>query len=449
MPLDLAEQSSREQLQTTFISCRKTSLALATRFPVEDWMLQSMPDASPIKWHLAHTSWFYEAFVLEKFKPDYTPFDPSFNFLFNSYYEQIGERHPRPARGMLSRPTAEQVVDYRAHIDRAVSALILDLPEAQFADLADLVQLGCVHEEQHQELLLTDIQHGLFQNPMRPAAFDRESLSGERGAETSETEVARSWRHFDGGLTEVGHKGAGFAFDNEGPHHKIYLAPFYLASHLSTIGDYADFIADGGYSTPTLWLSDGWARVQSENWCAPLYWRREEPGDNWTGFSLFGEAPLEKEAPVWGLSYYEAAAFAEWTGYRLPTEFEWEYASQCAPLTGQFLRGAGFSLPRAGEDVSSRDSGTIPADVHRRYTGLCGMFGSVWQWTASPYVAYPGFRTAAGAVGEYNGKFMSSQMVLRGGSSATPNGHIRRTYRNFFPPHARWQFAGLRLARDV
>jgi ergothioneine biosynthesis protein EgtB len=371
---------------------------LAGALSAEDQGLQSMPDASPVKWHRAHTTWFFETFVLCSFVPDYRVFDPDFGFLFNSYYEQIGPRHPRPARGMLTRPPAAQIGAYRAHVDAAMAALLA----ARADDVAELVELGLQHEQQHQELLLTDMLHGFAQNPLAPAVLP--GWTEPAGATVPDRFVA-----CPGGLVEIGHAGDGFCFDNEAPRHRVFLEPYTIAARLVTNGAWADFIADRGYRTAPLWMSDGWARVAAERWDAPLHWRRRDGA--WWQMGLGGLAPIDPAAPVRHISWYEADAFARWAGARLPTEAEWEVA---APL------------PQVAEAT-----------------------GRVWQWTASAYLPYPGYRPAPGAVGEYNGKFMIGQMVLRGGSLATPAGHARASYRNFFHPEKRWQFAGLRLARDI
>ncbi|MEL7490891.1 MAG: ergothioneine biosynthesis protein EgtB [Pseudomonadota bacterium] len=423
MPLDYAEENEQSALLEQFSRSRKTSVTLASAFSPEDWMVQSMEEASPIKWNLAHTSWFYETFVLKPLAPGYKSYDPAFNYLFNSYYQQVGEMHPRPSRGLLSRPTCDEVIAYRDHVDEAVRVLIKEASEETLEKLAPLIVLGCAHEEQHQELLLTDIKHGLSLNPLAPAVFSEENEAGASGA-------SLNWIAFEGGLATVGHDRRSFAFDNEGPRHQTYLQPFLLASRSVTNAEYAAFIEAGGYEESSIWLADGWARVQEENWRAPLYWRKSD--NQWREYTLFGEKPLIPDAPVAHLSFYEAAAYAEWTSYRLPTEFEWERASAEAAGGAQFMKDGKFNRP-------APDPGA----------GLRQMFGGVWEWTSSPYVAYPGYRTPGGAIGEYNGKFMSSQMVLRGGSCATPEGHVRATYRNFFPPNTRWQFAGLRLARDL
>jgi ergothioneine biosynthesis protein EgtB len=371
---------------------------LAAPLSAEDCQIQSMPDASPIKWHLAHVSWFFETFLLVPHLPGYRPLDPSYAVLFNSYYVGVGERHPRPERGLLSRPTLDEVRAYRRHVDMAMCALI----DAQGDTHADLIELGLQHEQQHQELMLMDIQHGFSRNPGDPVyAADAPAAAGIDGAER--------WIEQPGGLYTMGHAGGGFAFDNELPQHRVWIEPFAIADRLVNAGDYSAFIDDGGYDRPEYWLSDGWATAQAEGWRAPLYWQRDD--DGWTRFSLRGRVAVDPAEPVLHLSYYEADAFAHWRGCRLPTEAEWEIAAGHGGLRQQ------------------RDS--------------------AWQWTASPYVAYPGFRIAEGAVGEYNGKFMVNQFVLRGGCLATPEGHARPTYRNFYPPASRWMFSGVRLARDV
>jgi len=376
---------------------RASTLALAAPLSAEDQAVQSMPDASPVKWHLAHTTWFFETFIL-KVDPAYRVFDPAFDFLFNSYYEAVGPRHTRSERGLITRPDSRQVLAYRAHVDAAMMALI---DHGDAALWRSLLALGLNHEEQHQELILMDIQHAFSLNPLEPA------YQADPSPVASPAQLA--WTAFDGGVVEIGHDGPEFAFDNEGPRHKVWLEPFTIASRLVTNGEWMEFIADGGYRQPRLWLSEGWGSVHREGWVAPLYWRNVE--GVWTAFSLAGRRAVDSNAPVRHISHFEADAFARWSGKRLPTEAEWEIAS--------------------GADC------------------IAQVAGSVWQWTASPYVAYPRFRPAGDAIGEYNGKFMSGQMVLRGGSCATPQGHTRTTYRNFFPPAARWAFSGARLADDV
>ena len=426
-------------------SVRKNSLTLAAPLSHEDWMLQSMPDASPIKWHLAHITWFFETFLLKPHLNAYKVFDPNFGFLFNSYYQQIGEMHARPQRGLLSRPTATQILNYRNYVDQKMEILLGNLTPERFPDIKALVNLGCAHEEQHQELMQTDILHALSQNAMLPAAYEAKTGMQDYPCHGGATQ----WISFEGGLVETGAKeickdqnekpegGREFAFDNEYPSHQYYLNPFELASRPVTNREYLEFIEDGGYRDHRPWLSDGWAFVQREKWNAPLYWRYTDD-EGWLQFTLFGERPLSLDAPVRHVSYYEAAAYASWAGVYLPTETEWEVAaaSSSQEKDGHFLSEGTPSLWE--KDINCKQ-GTSPR--------LSAMFGHVWEWTASPYTAYPGYKPAAGAIGEYNGKFMSSQMVLRGGSCATPQGHVRSTYRNFFPPHARWQFSGFRLAR--
>lgn len=371
---------------------RARTLALAAPLSDEDAQLQSMPDASPAKWHLAHTTWFFEALVLQPHLPGYRVFDERWPRLFNSYYESLGPRHARPQRGLLSRPSFAEVKAYRQHVEVALADLLPFAPDAARA----LIELGCHHEQQHQELLLTDILHAFSCNPLLPAY--------QAGRPAAARAPAQRWLQHPGGIVDIGHAGQGFAFDNEGPRHRALLQPFEIGNRLVTCGEYADFIDAGGYREPLLWLSDGWATVQAQGWQRPLYWQPDG-----SVFGLHGAQPLDPGAPVMQLSFYEACAFAEWAGARLPTEFEWEAA---AALQG---------FEQAADQA--------------------------WQWTRSSYGPYPGFKPAAGAVGEYNGKFMVGQQVLRGGSLATPPGHARPSYRNFFPPAARWQFSGLRLAR--
>ncbi|SCW37792.1 ergothioneine biosynthesis protein EgtB [Sphingobium faniae] len=375
---------------------RSASEALAAPLSAEDCQAQSMPDVSPTKWHLAHMSWFFETFLLQPALPGYVPFDAAFAILFNSYYVGVGERHPRAERGLLTRPSLDRVRAYRRHIDAAMLRLMHEVLEERWTAL---VELGCQHEQQHQELILMDIQHVLSCNPLQPAYR----------AETPRRGTAASlWRSIPGGLYEIGASDGGFAFDNESPRHRLWLEPFEIADRLVTAGDYRRFIEDGGYRRPELWLADGWNIVEAEGWRAPLYW--EQASGQWTRFSLAGRRAIDPAEPVLHVSHYEADAYARWAEHRLPTEAEWEVAA-CR-------------------------------------SDLRELYDEAWQWTASPYVAYPGFAPASGAVGEYNGKFMINQMVLRGGSLATPGGHARATYRNFFPPAARWAFSGIRLARD-
>ena len=412
--------AERDAWVSRYAAVRSESLRLASRLSAEDQQIQSMPDVSPTKWHLAHITWFFETFLLRPHLKGYQPFDPAFGYLFNSYYEAVGERHPRPQRGLLSRPPLEHVLAYRAHVDAAMARLIAEANGRTWAEIAPLLELGLHHEQQHQELILMDIKHVFWTNPLLPAYAP--APPAERSAPPP-----LEWLDFDGGLVEIGHEGSGFAFDNEGPRHKVWIEPYRLASRLSTCGEYLAFIEDGGYAKPELWLSDGWAAAGAERWEAPLYWRRGD-GGGWEIFTLSGAKPLDPAEPVSHLSYYEADAFARWAGARLATEAEWEAAAPTAPASGNL-------------------GGLHPAPARGR--GLQQMIGDLWEWTMSPYVAYPRYRPPEGAVGEYNGKFMSGQMVLRGGAAVTPQGHIRPTYRNFFPPGARWAFSGVRLAADA
>jgi ergothioneine biosynthesis protein EgtB len=412
---------------------RAATEALTAPLSEADCTAQSMADASPAKWHLAHTSWFFETFALERFAPGYEAFDPGYRNLFNSYYNSVGAQFPRPQRGLVTRPGLAEVLRYRATVDAAVLDL---LAEGSAGEVASVVELGLHHEQQHQELILTDVKHLLSHNPLLPAyrAQADRTESGQRRGSANET---MSWYRFEEAPCEIGHgdSDAGFAFDNECPRHRILLGAFELASRPVSNADWCAFIEDGGYRRSELWLSDGWMRVCEEGWEAPLYWSRDGDGDGWRHFTLRGLEPLQASAPVCHVSQYEADAFATWADARLPTEFEWEVAARRAPLAGIFAE-SGLWQPGCG------DAGT----------GLEGpddLFGNVWEWTASAYLPYPRYRPPSGALGEYNGKFMSGQLVLRGGSVATPRSHIRATYRNFFPPAARWQFSGLRLARDA
>lgn len=425
------EDMQQVSLSSLYSGVRNRTQSLVAELGAEDMLVQTMADVSPTKWHLAHTTWFWETFLLREHLPGYKEFSCEYNYLFNSYYNGIGDRHDRPERGFLSRPPLGEVLDYRAHVDAAMMRLLGANQDLKNAALAPLIQLGLAHEEQHQELILTDIKHVLSRHPFAPAAFQ---------AQTSRA-VTQSgppgWVAFDGGIVEIGAEAGGFHFDNEGPRHKAILTPFALADRLATNRDYADFIADGGYGTATLWLSDGWARVQAEGWTAPLYWREGAAG--WEEFTLHGQQTLDPDGPVIHLSYYEASAFAEWSGARLPDEREWEHAA---------TTGARACDGRFVDPGLSAHPGVTPQSASAA-GGLRQMFGDAWEWTRSAYSPYPRYRPAPGAVGEYNGKFMCGQFVLRGGSCATARDHVRSTYRNFFPPEARWQFSGVRLARDI
>lgn len=413
--------SPRPDLTCTYHSVRALTESLAAPLDPEDQVVQSMPDASPTKWHRAHTTWFFEEFVLSGFD-GYEPFDPTFRYLFNSYYEAVGPRQPRPRRGMITRPGVTEIEAYRRHVDSAMTEFLggtrLSIEQAA------LVELGLHHEQQHQELLLMDALHLLSQNPTIPTYASRPGLSLQAAA------GATSLIEHDGGLVEIGHDpdapGAGFSFDNESPAHRVWLEPFAVENRLVTCGEWREFIDDGGYSRPELWLSDGWHRIGAEGWQAPLYWRSVD--GRWQVFGLTGQSGLDPTVPVANVSYYEADAFARWRGARLPTEIEWEVAARL--------------LACNSEESPSHADREAHADHHGQF------FGHLWQWTSSAYAPYPGFRPVAGAVGEYNGKFMVDQQVLRGSSFATSPGHERITYRNFFPSAARWAFSGVRIAHD-
>src|SRR5512133_1106582 len=423
-PLPLSDCTGRSSPHESFVRARATSEAIAAPLTAEDRAVQSMADASPTKWHLAHVTWFFETFLLAPFLPGYRRFDERYAYLFNSYYDSIGSRHPRPRRGLLTRPSSAEVGRYRAHVDEAMSDL---LSRSEWSpQIAHLVELGINHEQQHQELMLTDILHAFACNPLYPAYHPPEPIAPRSTASD------RAWFAHSAGLYDVGHDGAAFAFDNEGPRHRVFLRPFKLAARPVSNGDWQAFVEDGGYRRPELWLSDGWAAAQTEGWRAPLYWRAEE--GNALTMTLAGPQPLDPAAPVCHVSYYEAEAYARWAGKRLPSEAEWEIAARGLPPRGNTL-GTGALRPLPAADGAGA---AAPGQ----------MFGDVWEWTVSPYTPYPGYRAPASAIGEYNGKFMCNQMVLRGGSCVTADGHLRATYRNFFYPHQRWQFSGVRLAED-
>jgi ergothioneine biosynthesis protein EgtB len=412
-------------LAAAYGEVRSLTEKLAVPLSAEDQTVQSMPDASPTKWHRGHTSWFFETFVLRESFPGYEEFQSGFSYLFNSYYQSIGPRYERARRGSVSRPGCAEVAKYRAHVDcamsKAISAGVLD--EASLG----LVELGLHHEQQHQELLLMDIKHVLSLNPLEVCYLPWKTPA--RPTETSGSQPA--WIGHEGGVARIGHDGDGFAFDNEGPSHEVLLSPFKLADRLVTCAEWLAFIDDGGYRAPQLWLAEGWDRKTAEGWEAPLYWDRTD--GSWDVFTLGGRRSVDPDEPVCHVSYFEADAFATWAGARLPTEFEWEAVARC-------------SLDSGGGVSGQLDDS---ACVHPTSQDGREMFGGTWVWTSSAYLGYPGFQRARGAVGEYNGKFMVNQQVLRGGSVATPRGHVRASYRNFFPAHARWAFSGVRLAKDI
>lgn len=410
-------------LQQRFLEVRRQTEALCEPLQTEDYVVSTMTDVSPTKWHLAHTSWFFETFVLAPFDDDYVTPNAKYAFLFNSYYVQAGERHCRAQRGLVTRPTVAEVYAYRAHVDEALVALIERIGADESHPALPVIELGLHHEQQHQELMLTDIKHVFWMNPLRPAYAPR-----PRTHEADES--ASAWRTVPAGIYRIGHEGQGFAFDNETPAHRVFVDEFRLADRLVTNGEYLAFIEDRGYHRPELWLSNGWAKVREESWEAPLYWERTN--DGWTEFSLAGVHPVNPAEPVCHVSHYEADAFARWAGARLPTEPEWEIAAGSEPVDGNFVDARLFH----------------PAPAPQSRDGFRQLYGDVWQWTQSAYLAYPGFSPAPGAIGEYNGKWMSDQWVLRGASCATPLSHARATYRNFFPSDARWQFMGIRLARN-
>jgi ergothioneine biosynthesis protein EgtB len=419
--------TSRGSLAEQYWRVRAFSEALARPLVTEDYVIQSMPDVSPTKWHLAHVSWFFETFILGPNVPDYASLNPRYTYLFNSYYEVVGPRHCRPRRGLVSRPTVEETYRYRAHVDEHMLRLLEHADDGQLRRLAPLITLGLHHEQQHQELLLTDIKHVFWSNPLRPAYV-------ERAANAPGMIPPRGWRAYPEGVRWIGHAGDDFAFDNESPRHRQFLQPFELASRPVTNAEYLAFIEDGGYRRPAPWLSAGWATVQEQGWAAPLYWEQREGA--WCSMTLDGGMrEVDPAEPVCHVSYFEADAYARWAGARLPTEAEWEVAAADAPVTGNFVERGAFH---------PRPPGLGPAEGEPAQ-----LFGDVWEWTQSAYAPYPGFRPAPGAIGEYNGKFMCNQYVLRGGSCATAQSHIRPTYRNFFPPDARWQFTGIRLAREA
>ena len=424
MDIFAGDDSTRSGLADQYQACRGWTGSLIAPLQPEDFLLQAMPDASPAKWHLAHTTWFFETFVLSATLPKYRPVREDANYLFNSYYNAIGERIARDRRGLLSRPTIDEVLAYRAEVDRRMVDLLGGLSRERLERVASTVVLGLNHEQQHQELLLTDLKVAFGWNPCRPV------YGGISDPPANESSPVR-WIERGGELQRIGYAGHGFAFDNETPRHRVFLEPFSIASRPATNAEYVAFIQDGGYSRPELWLSDGFSAIQAGRWASPMYWEAREGG--WHAYTLGGHRPLDLAEPVTHLSFYEADAFARWSGARLPTEAEWETVAADLPVEGNFAQSGRFH----------------PAPSLTPSAGPAAMFGDVWEWTGSPYVAYPGYHAAAGALGEYNGKFMCNQVVLRGGSCATPEGHVRSSYRNFFPPSARWQFSGVRLARSA
>ena len=426
MQLPARPSTSRRSLAERYREIRAATERLCDPLSTEDYVVQSMPDTSPTKWHLAHVSWFFETFVLKPYVPDHRSRDDDFEYLFNSYYNRVGEQYPRPRRGLLSRPTVDEVYAYRTDVDRQMSEL-LEHPDDLPDELLGVIELGLNHEQQHQELILMDIKHVLSCNPLFPAY--RERRGGPRPVAAAELK----WIGYPEKQRAIGHEGPGFCYDNELPRHQVHLRSFDIASRPVTNGEYLEFIASGGYQSPEHWLADGWTAVQDEQWEAPLYWVRQD--DGWHEFTLSGLQPLEPHAPVCHVSYFEADAFSSWAGHRLPTEAEWEVAASERPIDGNFSDdGPLHPLPAA-----FTDPGPGPRQI----------YGDVWEWTRSAYSPYPGFRARDGALGEYNGKFMCNQYVLRGGACVTPRSHIRPTYRNFFYPHCRWQFSGIRLARDA
>lgn len=420
---------SREDAIQAFAVVRSQSETLAAPLHPEDTVVQSMPDVSPTKWHLGHMSWFYEQVILSKYLTDYQPVNPDYSFIHNSYYDSFGQRVERPKRGTLSRPTLAEIMAYRRKIDERMDEFLAGAPEELWGEIDYLLKIGLNHEQQHQELLLTDIKHVLAGNPLHPAYLENQ----QSAASGSAPEI--NYLPFSGGLVEIGARGPEFYYDNEGPRHKVYLNDFQLASRPISSGEFLEFIEDGGYDDPLLWLSDGWFAREQQDFRAPLYWKERD--GQWFVMTLSGLRELDPAEPVCHVSYYEAWAFARWAGKRLPTEAEWETAAGRAgsELAESNLAESGLFHPRA---FSAADSG---AELRR-------MYGDLWEWTASAYLPYPGYKQVAGPLGEYNGKFMSDQMVLRGGSCATPRSHIRATYRNFFQCDKRWQFSGFRLAQD-
>ncbi|CAL93317.1 ergothioneine biosynthesis protein EgtB [Azoarcus olearius] len=423
---DRGDELDRAAWAQRYRRVRDASTDLCAPLAVEDYVIQACEEASPAKWHLAHVSWFFETFILTEYLPGYSEFHPRYRQLFNSYYQQIGEVFPRAARGTLARPTVDEVLRYRAHVDAGMLALLAERADLPWAEILQRLEIGLNHEQQHQELLLTDIKRNFAANPLRPAY----RLDLPHPAQRPRAPL--EWVSFEGGVYEIGAPALGehFSYDNETPRHRVYLQPFRLASRLVTNGEFLAFIESGGYSNPALWLADGWTQVRSAGWSAPLYWERI--GGEWWHYTLGGMAPLAPDEPVCHVSHYEAAAYAAWAGRRLPTEAEWEVAAATQPVAGNL-----------------RETGLLRPTVAPAGAGPAQLYGDVWEHTGSAYLPYPGYHAAEGAIGEYNGKFMCNQMVLRGGSCVTPADHLRATYRNFFYPQERWQFQGFRLAEDA
>ena len=411
-------------LARSYDAVRRLSESLCEPLETEDFVIQSMPDVSPTRWHLAHTTWLFETFILTRHFPGYRPFNPEFTLLFNSYYNAVGEQFPRPRRGVLSRPTVREVMDYRAYVDRHMLEFLEGFNAASHADLAYVIAVGLSHEQQHQELMLTDIKHVFSCNPLYPVYLPGKSVG-------IETLGRMNWQNVAEGLIAIGNSGDRFCYDNERPRHREFVDAFEFADRLVTNADYIRFIEARGYERPEYWLSDGWSVVRERSWLAPLYWVRRD--GEWWNYSLSGMRRVDPAEPVCHVSFFEADAYARWAGVRLPTEVEWEIAAANVAIEGNFVENGTYH--------------PIPLDAAGSAMGPYQLFGDVWEWTASPYVGYPGYRPPDGALGEYNGKFMCNQFVLRGGSCATPRSHVRLTYRNFFPPDARWQFSGIRLAR--
>jgi ergothioneine biosynthesis protein EgtB len=433
---------------------RSATDRLCAPLAAEDYVLQSMPEASPVRWHIAHTTWFFETFFLPRAMRHYRPYDAAYETLFNSYYNAVGEPFPRAQRGLLSRPTVAEVFAYREYVDLHMQALLAAAGEELGAELNEILELGLQHEQQHQELILTDLKHALSVNPLHPVYRPRDDKP------RAEADVSVNWIPFEAGIYAIGHDGAGFAFDNERPRHRVFLEPFALASRLVTNAEYLAFMEDGGYERPELWLAEGWNLVTTQGWDSPLYWRLGD--DGWEQFTLAGLRQLDPDEPVCHVSYFEADAYARWCDARLPTEAEWEVAAATAGVEGNFVESnrlhprplsvqQTYAAPRANASarrfVFHDERNDAPAGILAP-GDIAQLYGDVWEWTGSAYLPYPGYRPLPGALGEYNGKFMCNQFVLRGGSCATPRSHIRASYRNFFPPAARWQFTGLRLAKS-